>query len=152
MQLPDTNRREFTKWAAAAVGGLLAGLSAGRAVAVAADEPKMKDPKKPLLLQEPHICRGLNPTCKGEVKGKKNDCAGQAFGPTIKEHKCKGMNACAGEGGCGEKPGENNCKGMGECAVPLKDDKVWEKARKNFEAAMKKAEKKFGDAPKKAEK
>jgi hypothetical protein len=60
------------------------------------------------------------------------------------------MNDCAGTGGCGEKPGENNCKGMGECAVPLKDDKTWEKARKNFEAAMKKADKKFGDAPKKA--
>ena len=35
---------------------------------------------------------------------------------------------------------------------PLKDAKVWEKARKNFEAAMKKADKKFGDAPKKEEK
>jgi hypothetical protein len=90
MQLSDPNRRDFTKWAAAAMGGLLAGLSVGRVVAVAADEPKMKDPKKPLLLQEPHICRGLNPTCKSEYKGKKNDCAGQAFGPTIKEHKCKG--------------------------------------------------------------
>jgi hypothetical protein len=146
MQLSDPNRRDFSKWAAAAVGGLLAGLGASRAVA--ADEPKMKDPKKPLLLQEPHICRGLNPTCKSEYKGKKNDCAGQAFGPTIKDHKCKGMNDCAGEGGCGEHPGENTCKGKGECAVPL-SDKAWEKARKNFEAAMKKAEKKFGDAPKK---
>jgi hypothetical protein len=147
MHLPDPNRREFSKWAAAAVGGLLAGLGASRAVA--ADEPKMKDPKKPLLLQEPHICRGLNPTCKGEVKGKKNDCAGQAYGPTVKEHKCKGMNDCAGLGGCGEHPGENKCKEMGECAVPL-SDKAWEKARKNFEAAMKKAGKKFGDAPKKS--
>ena len=69
MQLPDLNRREFTKLAAAAMGGLLAGASVVRA----ADEPKKKDPNKPLLLQEPHICRGLNPTCKGEVKGEKND-------------------------------------------------------------------------------
>jgi len=145
MHLPDPNRREFTKWAAAAMGGLVAGLS----VAQAADEkPKMKDPKKPLLLQEPHVCRGLNPTCKGEVKGKKNDCAGMAHGPTVKDHACKGHNDCAGEGGCGEHPGENQCKEMGECAVPLKD-KAWEKARKNFETAMKKAKKKFGDAPKK---
>jgi len=149
MQLPTPNRREFSKWAAAAVGGLVAGLSAARVV-VAADEPKMKDPKKPLLLQEPHICRGLNPSCKGEVAGKKNDCAGQAYGPTVKAHTCKGMNDCAGEGGCGENPGENKCKGMGECAVPLKD-KAWKKARANFEAAMTKAEKKFGDAPKKTE-
>jgi hypothetical protein len=146
MENQDPNRREFTKFAAAALGGLLAGLSA---VQAAEDEkPKMKDPKKPLLLQEPHICRGLNPTCKGEAAGKKNDCAGQAHGPTVKEHKCKGMNDCAGEGGCGETPGENKCKGMGECAVPL-SDKAWAKARTNFEAAMKKAGKKFGDAPKK---
>jgi hypothetical protein len=143
MQLSDLNRRQFTKFAAAAVGGLVAGLSAGRA---AEDEPKKKDPKKDLLLQEPHICRGLNPTCKGEVKGKKNDCAGMSNGPTVKDHACKGQNDCAGEGGCGEKPGENKCKGMGDCAVPLKD-KAWKKARENFEAAMKKAEKKFGDAP-----
>ena len=147
MQLPDTNRREFTKWAAAAVGGLFAGLSLGRAVAVAADEPKMKDPKTFAPTAAPGTatsCRGLNPTCT-EVKGKKNDCAGQVEkGPTVKEHKCKGMNDCAGEGGCGEMPGENKCKSMGECAVPL-SDKAWDKARKNFEAAMKKADKKFGD-------
>jgi hypothetical protein len=149
MHIPDPSRREFAKWTAAAVGGLLAGVTAGSASVLAADEPKMKDPKKPLLLQEPHICRGLNPTCKSDVKGKKNDCAGQAVAATVKEHKCKGMNDCAGEGGCGEKPGENTCKGMGECAVPL-SDKAWEKARKNFEAAMKKADKKFGDAPKKS--
>ena len=146
MHTPDLNRREFTKLAAAAMGGLLAGASAIRAAED--DKPKPKDPKKPLLLQEPHICRGLNPTCKGEYKGKKNDCAGQAYGPTAKEHVCKTHNDCAGLGGCGEHPGENRCKGMGECAVPLKD-KTWEKARKNFEAAMTKAGKKFGDAPKK---
>jgi hypothetical protein len=144
MQLPELNRRDFTMLAAAALGGMVAGASVVRAE----DEPKKKDPNKPLLLQEPHICRGLNPTCKGEVKGKKNDCAGQAYGPTVKEHACKGHNDCAGLGGCGEHPGENKCKEMGECAVPLKD-KAWEKARKNFEVAMKKADKKFGDAPKK---
>jgi hypothetical protein len=145
MQLPDLNRREFSKFAAAAMGGLVAGLSVSRTLA---DDPKKKDPKKDLLTQEPHICRGLNPSCKGEVKGKKNDCAGMSYGATVKEHTCKGHNDCAGEGGCGEKPGENTCKGMGECAVPLKD-KAWTKARANFEAAMKKADKKFGDAPEK---
>jgi hypothetical protein len=149
MQFPDPSRRDFTKLAGAVMGGLLTGLGAGGLrIARAADESKGKDPKKPLLLQEPHICRGLNPTCKGEVKGKKNDCAGQAYGSTIKDHTCKGHNDCAGLGGCGEHPGENKCKEMGECAVPLKD-KAWEKARKNFEVAMKKADKKFGDAPKK---
>ena len=142
------DRREFTKLAAAAVGGLVAGAGLAAAAAAAEDKPKKKDPDKPLLLQEPHICRGLNPTCKGEYKGKKNDCAGQAFGPSVKEHACKGEGDCAGLGGCGEHPGENKCKGMGDCKVPLKDE-AWTKARKNFEAAMKKADKKFGDAPKK---
>ena len=139
------DRRQFHKLAGAALGGLVAGAS----LAAAQDQTKMKDATKPLLLQEPHICRGLNPTCKGEVKGKKNDCAGQAHGPTVKEHSCKTHNDCAGEGGCGEHPGENKCKAMGECAVPLKDA-AWAKARKNFEAAMTKAGKKFGDAPPKA--
>ena len=151
MQMPDPNRRDFTKLAAAALGGLVAGLSAGDlSKAVAEDDkPKAKDPNKPLLLQEPHVCRGLNPSCKSEYKGKKNDCAGQAFGPTVKDHTCSGQNACAGEGGCGEHPGENTCKGKGDCAVPLHDS-AWTKARKNFEAAMKKANKEFGAAPKKA--
>jgi hypothetical protein len=144
MQVPELNRRDFTKLAAAALSGMVAGASLVRAD----DEPKKKDPNKPLLLQEPHICRGLNPTCKGEVAGKKNDCAGQAHAATVKDHSCKGHNDCAGAGGCGEKPGENKCKGMGDCAIPLKDD-AWKKARKNFEAAMTKANKTFGDAPKK---
>ncbi|QJX00811.1 hypothetical protein [Frigoriglobus tundricola] len=149
----DTNgmsRRRFTQLTAAAVGGLLAGANA----TLADDKkPEHKDPKKDGFpwLQEPHICRGLNPSCKGEVGGKKNDCAGQSMCGTVKAHKCKGMNECAGEGGCGEHPGENKCKGMGECAVPLAD-KPWAIARKNFEAAMKKADKKFGDAPDKPKK
>jgi hypothetical protein len=121
-------------------------MAAGASLVRADDEPKKKDPNKPLLLQEPHICRGLNPTCKGEVKGKKNDCAGMSHGPTVKEHVCKGHNDCAGEGGCGEHPGENECKGKGGCEVPL-SDKTWPKARRRFEELMAKAGKKFGDAP-----
>ncbi len=142
------DRREFNTLAVAALGGLMTGASLARA---ADEKPKPKDPKKPLLLQDPHICRGLNATCKGEVQGKKNDCTGQALLASAPEHVCKGHNDWAGLGGCGEKPGENNCKGMGNCAVPLKD-KTWDVARKNFEAAMKKAGKKFGKAPKKDEK
>jgi hypothetical protein len=142
----DLNRRDFSKLAAAALGGLLAGAGAGRAD----DKPKMKDPKKPLLLQEPHVCRGLN-TCKGLSKDKKNDCAGMGACATAKTHTCAGENACAGLGGCGANPGENKCKGMGACGVPL-EDKAWAKARKRFEEEMKKANKKVGTAPKKAEK
>src|SRR6266853_141307 len=103
------DRRRFNKLAVAAMGGLMAGATLARAED---EKPKKKDPKKPLLLQDPHICRGLNATCKGEVKGKKNDCAGMAYGPTVKEHACKGHNDCAGLGGCGEHPGENKCKEM----------------------------------------
>ena len=142
------DRRDFNKLAVAAMGGLMAGATLARAED---EKPKKKDPKKPLLLQDPHICRGLNATCKGEVKGKANDCAGQAHLASAPDHECKGHNDCAGLGGCGEKPGENSCAGMGSCAVPLKD-KTWDVARKNFEAAMKKAGKKFGKAPKKNDK
>jgi hypothetical protein len=150
MKPNDFSRRDFTRLAAAAVGGLVIGSN----VTFAQDKkPEKKDPNKDGFpwLQEPHICRGLNPTCKGETGGKKNECAGQAHFHTVKEHKCKGMNECAGEGGCGENPGENKCKGQGDCAVPM-SDKTWEKARKKFEEAMTKAGKKFGEAPKKSDK
>jgi hypothetical protein len=148
MQPSNLDRRDFTKLAAAALGGLLAGATAGAAEDKKDDKKaEKKDPAKPLLLQEPHVCRGLN-TCKGLGKGKKNDCAGQGDCASAKAHTCKGDNDCAGLGGCGEHPGENKCKGMGDCSVPL-DDKAWAKARKSFEAAMTKAGKKFGMAPKK---
>ncbi len=140
------NRRDFTRLTAAALGGVLAGARLAAAQDKAA-KPKKKDPAKPLLLQEPNICRGLN-TCKGKGKGGKNDCAGMGACATAKAHTCKGDNDCAGLGGCGEHPGENKCKGMGGCNVPIMD-KGWAAARKNFEAAMKKAGKKFGPAPKK---
>ena len=82
MQLPDPNRREFTQWAAAAVGGLLAGLSVGRAVA--ADEPKMKDPKKPLLLQEPHICLVSILLVKANTRGRKTTVRAK---PTVRRSR-----------------------------------------------------------------
>jgi hypothetical protein len=147
MEPAKLDRRAFHKFALAALGGLATG-AALLGAEDDKDKPKKKDVDKPLLLQEPHICRGLN-QCKNKGKGEKNDCAGQGACATAKAHTCKGENDCAGLGGCGAKPGENKCKGMGECAVPLKKDAVWEKARKNFEEAMKKAGKKFGDAPKK---
>jgi hypothetical protein len=142
------NRRDFSKLAAAALGGALAGARLAAADDKKPDDkPKKKDTDKPLLLQEPHVCRGLN-TCKGKGKGGKNDCAGQGACATAKAHTCGGDNDCAGLGGCAEHPGENKCKGMGDCHVPL-SDKGWEKARKAFEAAAKKADLKIGAAPKK---
>ena len=140
------NRRDFTRLAAAALGGVMAGAK----LAAAEDKPKKKDVEKPLLLQEPNVCRGLN-TCKGKGKGGKNDCAGQGACATVKAHTCSGDNECRGLGGCGNSPGENACKGKGECGVPM-EDKAWAKARKRFEEEMKKVNKKVGSAPKKPEK
>jgi hypothetical protein len=139
------NRRDFQRLTAAALGGVIGGSTMLRH-AVAADDTGKS------LLEEPHVCRGLN-TCKeksgcGGTKGK-NACAGQGGCATAEKHDCKGQNTCKGQGGCGEHPGENTCKAKGTCEVPLKD-KTWDKARANFEAAMKKAGKKFGPAPKKS--
>ncbi len=124
---------------------------AGASVAEAADK---KDTTKPLMLQEPHVCRGLNPSCErkgGKPSGKKHDCAGQSRTvATAADHTCGGANDCAGLGGCGETPGENTCKGKGGCGVPIPHDGGWDKARKAFEKAMDKAGKKYGPAPKKA--
>jgi hypothetical protein len=146
------NRRDFHKLAAAALGGVTAGANLLHAEDKDKnekdkdkDKPKPKDPKKPLFLQEPHICRGLN-TCKNKGKGGKNECAGRGACATAKAHTCGGDNECRGLGGCGKKPGENDCKEKGDCHVPLQDS-AWKIARKRFEEEMTKAKKKFGDAP-----
>ena len=164
MTEPTLNRRDLHRLALAALGGLAAGAFAGCGPSAdtgkdktAADKPAAdKDKDKtasadetPRLLQDPHVCRGIN-TCKN--KGKKettNECAGQGHCATVKAHSCDGQNDCKGQGGCGEHPGENTCKGKGSCAVPLDAGKkmTWQKARKRFEELMTKAGKKFGEAP-----
>ena len=96
MQPSDLNRRDFGKLALAALAGLVAGTGLSQAKE---KKRKHKNPKKNLWLQDPHICRGLNPSCKGQVDGKKNACAGQSHCATVKAHACKGHNECAGEGG-----------------------------------------------------
>jgi len=73
MNPSEPNRRDFTRLAAAAMGGLIAGAAA----VPTADEKK--DAKKNPLLEEPHVCRGLN-ICKDKGKGGKNECAGQGSG------------------------------------------------------------------------
>jgi hypothetical protein len=152
---PILDRRALNRLAFAALGGLAAGAvvgCGGNTPTTAPDDKDKKDKKDkeadalPRLLQDPHVCRGIN-TCKN--KGKKdttNECAGQAHCATVKAHDCNGMNACKGEGGCGEHPGENECKGKGSCEVPL-SAKTWPKARKRFEELMTKAGKKFEKAP-----
>ena len=147
MAREDLNRRDFNRLAAAAFGGLVVGAGMAQAQDKKDEEPKPKSKDKNPLLQEPHVCRGLN-TCKGKGKGGKNDCAGMSECATAKAHTCSADNACRGLGGCGAMPGENNCKGMGECAVPL-SEKAWKTARKRFEDLMAKDGKKVGPAPEK---
>ena len=150
MNGPTLNRRDVTRLALAALGGLVTGALAGcggnpttegKAPADAGSGEKLSR-----LLEDPHVCRGIN-TCKNKgKKGTTNECAGRAHCATVTAHDCNGMNACKGQGGCGNKPGENACKGQGGCAVPL-TDKTWPKARKRYEELMTKAGKKFADAP-----
>jgi hypothetical protein len=159
MNSPTLNRRDLTRLALAALGGLVTGALAGCGgnTTTAGKAPPGTAPtdgargtaageKLSRLLEDPHVCRGIN-TCKNKgKKGTTNECAGQAQCATVAAHDCNGMNDCKGEGGCGEKPGENECKGKGGCEVPL-SDKTWPKARKRFEELMTKAGKKFGDPP-----
>jgi hypothetical protein len=135
----NLSRRDFGKLSAAA----LAGLSLGGGASFADDTKKSE--KSPLL-SDPHVCRGLN-TCKAKGADKKNSCAGMGTCATVKSHACGAANECKGQGGCGEKQGENTCKGQGDCHVPLPKD-AWKKARKRFEVLMKADDKKFGKAPK----
>ena len=151
MNQTNFTRRDICRLALAALGGLTTGALVGCG-GTKTEPPADKDKKgkeadaSPLLLQDPHVCRGIN-TCKNKgKKGTTNECAGQAHCATAKAHDCNGMNDCKGMGGCGENPGQNECKGKGGCEVPL-SDKTWPKARKRFEELMTKAGKKFGDAP-----
>jgi hypothetical protein len=158
MSSKDLNRRDFHQLTMAALGGMMAGSLAGcengaSPVSEQAAAPApVNSPAPPgntetvsLLMQEPHVCRGLN-MCKNQGASKENDCAGQGTCASVAQHDCSGQNECKGQGGCGAKPGENDCKTHGGCHVPLMDH-AWTTARKNFEAAMKAAGKNVGAAP-----
>lgn len=158
MKRCDLTRREFNRLTAAAFGGVVAGSLAG---CTGGDDTPPSDNVTPssdagttepeesssLLMGEKHVCRGLN-MCKGKGAGGGNDCAGMGACATIAAHECATHNECKGQGGCGEKPGENACKGKGSCGVPLMDH-AWGKARANFEAVMKEEGKEVGAAPEK---
>jgi predicted small lipoprotein YifL len=161
--MADLDRREFHKFTAAALGGLLAGTAAGCGgkgpvpqAASPAGQPEplrlgepaeiaLTDKQVELLTDEIHACRGLN-ICKGLGRSKDNDCAGQGTCASVADSTCGGNNECATLGGCGETAGLNDCKGQGGCHIPLMDE-AWTKARAAFEAAMKKTGKEFGPAP-----
>jgi hypothetical protein len=167
MTSPDMNRRDFTRWSAAAFGGVVAGSIAGCAGESGTDAPAGGDvggggamdaeeggaaatPAEgghdvAYLLEEPHVCRGLN-TCEGKGQGGENACAGQGTCHNANKHTCHYENECKGQGGCGAHPGQNACKEQGECAVPL-SPATWETARAAFEKAMAEAGKQVGAAP-----
>lgn len=143
----DFSRREFHQWALAALGGIAAGSLAG--CPASSSGPKLiqsasTEPDLSIMLQEKHVCRGLN-TCKGKGKAGDNACAGQGTCATFTAHSCSKQNECKGQGGCGSLPGANACKGQGHCGIPLQH--VWDTARQNFEKAMKAAGKEVGAAP-----
>src|SRR5258708_31255260 len=102
------NRRALHRLALAALGGLAAGAVVGCGKPFSdGDKAADKDSKDkqadatPRLLQDPHVCRGIN-TCKNKgKKGTTNDCAGQGHCATVAFHDCNGINACKGPGGCG---------------------------------------------------
>ncbi|MBI1349419.1 hypothetical protein GC163_24395 [bacterium] len=158
MEHKDVSRRDFTRLAAAAVGGMMAvgGIAAAsekkgakaagstKAAAPAAGEGPVINVDPGLLLQDKNVCRGLN-ACKTEGKGE-HVCAGQGSCATAVAHSCNTMNECKGQGGCGGYPGQNTCSGKGHCAVPLKQS-TWDLARKQFEQLMKDNDKMVGAAP-----
>ena len=141
-------RRDFTKLSLAALGGAVAGsMLPGCADSPSSDGETVSEALS-LLMEEPHVCRGLN-TCKHHGASGQNDCAGQGTCSSAEAHGCHGHNECKGQGGCGQTAGLNSCKGQGKCGVPLKDS-IWEKTRKKFEAAMTQADKPFGNPPPKS--
>ncbi|MCA9094386.1 MAG: hypothetical protein KDA68_12930 [Planctomycetaceae bacterium] len=134
------NRREFSRLALAAVGGIAAGCQP-QGGSGGGDSLVGTGPKE-------HLCRGLN-ECKGLGGGEsagKNACAGQGDCATVEHHSCGGKNTCKGLGGCGASAGMNECKEKGGCAVPLMDD-AWKQVRENLEKKMKGANRPIGDAP-----
>lgn len=155
------NRRDFSKLAAAAMGGVVVGSLAIGVPGCNNAPPASTGATPPAATAEAtpaksdsHACAGLN-GCKGQGADGKNACAGQGTCATAgMHHECKGHNACKGEGGCGEmggaEVGKNACKGHGGCAVPMKDETAWKKAREKFEAKMKADGKEVGPAPAKS--
>jgi hypothetical protein len=139
MKTSNLSRRDFERLTLAAFGGLVAGCQKPEAAKPEAAQAEAKNP----LLEEPHVCRGLN-TCKGHGS---DTCAGLSATASVKEHHCGGSNECKGQGGCGQHPGENACKGQGGCSIPLMSDEVWAKTRARFEELMTKEGRKFGPAP-----
>jgi hypothetical protein len=136
----DLSRRDFAKLTLAALAGLSAGTGTPEAQAY---DPNRRNENP--LFSDPHVCRGLN-TCRGKGADRRNKCAGTGVCATARAHPCKMHNDCRGQGGCGDKPGENECRALGACDVPLKP-RIWNLARRRFEELMKQRKRWFGVPP-----
>src|SRR5262245_20168591 len=107
----EMNRRDFQKLAAAAMGGVIAGASAGCGDKPA-NKPVAEEKSKETevaLVTEKHICRGLN-SCKGQGKDGKNACAGQGTCSTVKAHDCGGQNECKAKAPAEERQASMNAR------------------------------------------
>ena len=136
----DLSRRDFSRLSLAAFGGVLMGTMAAAGCKGIGSEAEAVA----LLLDEPHVCRGLN-SCKGKGKGGTNECAGGSSCATV-SHACHTLHDCKGQGGCEETAGRNSCKGKGNCSVPI-DKETWVKVRAAFEKAAVGAKLTVGPAP-----
>lgn len=138
MSRAEFDRRKFNQLAAAALGGMAAGVVVGCG-------GKAEAPVDVVVDADQHVCRGLN-ECKEKGKGSNNICRGQGNCATVKEHSCHAENECKGQGGCGDTAGMNECKGKGGCSVPLMDD-AWKTVRERLETKWKAAKESFAPAP-----
>jgi hypothetical protein len=139
MSRSEFDRRKFNQLAAAALGGMAAG------VVVGCGGAKTEAPSNVVADADMHLCRGLN-ECKEKGKGSNNTCRGQGNCATAKDHSCHGENDCKGQGGCGDTVGLNECKGKGGCEVPLMDA-AWKTVRQRMEAKWKAANETFAPPP-----
>ena len=147
MHPDDLSRRDFNRLTLAALAGATIGCGKTSEAAPKA-AGLLKDVKsESLLLNEPHVCRGLN-ACKGTARGGQNACAGKGTCATVKAHGCGGKNACKGQSGCGSAPGQNACKGQGHCGVPITMEPAWDTVRSALGALAKKHGFELGPAPK----
>ena len=163
MKKSQFTRRNFSQLSAAALGGMMAGITIGCQSSSEGDPQEGEqegdgpgnnesadrsddaaedvDDHNETAHTDIHVCRGLN-ACMSDTNG----CTGTSQCATVTAHACAGQNECKGQGGCGETPGSNECKGQGHCAVPLQGE-MWQKAREAYEEKMKAQEKVFGPAP-----
>ena len=105
MKQTKLNRRDFNRLTMAALGGVVAGTAIGcgggddssapaPSTGAGAEVPEAAGEEVAVnfLMEEPHVCRGLN-TCKGKGAGGENACVGQGACYSA-ESKGRNVRAC----------------------------------------------------------